>query len=151
MSSGARSSGSSAARSSQRISAISAEGRACQAPGAVKTVAWICVAASLAASANQMPRSTSSSAARTIPTSSASSRAAVWAAVSPASGLPPGCMNLSVPRLRTVSRRPASSKTQTAETTMSGFMFSAFMRASVVRRSTDVSSWSLAGPVTSHW
>ena len=62
VSSGARSSGSSPARSSQRISAISADGaRGPGARGAVKTVASICVAASLAASASQLPRGSRSS------------------------------------------------------------------------------------------
>ena len=98
-----------ASRSSQRISAISAEGCALQVPGAVNTVASMSVAASLAASASQTPMGWRSSGATSMPTSSSSSREAAWAAVSPGSGLPPGCMNLSVPRLRTVSRRPARS------------------------------------------
>ena len=53
--------------------------------------------------------------------SSPSSRAPVCAGDSPGSGLPPGSMKRSVPRLRTVRTRPASSCTTTPVTTMGGW------------------------------
>src|SRR5690606_1319590 len=52
--------------------------------------------------------------------SSSSSRMRVAAALSPGSGLPPGCMNLVVPRLRTTMARPRSSTITAALTLMSG-------------------------------
>ena len=56
----------------------------------------------------------------TSPISSCSSRARASAALSPVSGLPPGCMNTDVPCLRTTSTRPAASVITAALTKIRG-------------------------------
>ena len=151
MSSGARSAGSSPARSSQRISAISAEGWACQAPGAVKTVAWICVAASLAASANQVLqehqlvcREDDSDFFRQLPGGRLGGRLARL-------GLAARMHELV--RAAFADREEAPGLVEDADGGDHDERVHAqrvHAAVSAIRRNTDVSSWSLAGPVTSH-
>src|SRR5690606_5378226 len=75
-----------------------------------------------AAAAGTGPACASRASPSSTPSSSRVSRTAVWAGVSPGSGLPPGNMNRAVPRLRTVSTRPAPSRSTTALTRMTAVL-----------------------------